>query len=197
MILYSVDRYASVRAIFYCAWILWTVPHSLLVFFVNFRSKCASREKDKGSYMRRVKCMRGDEVQLHSLTTRSGTELFCIWFKFVFFLLLRLGLPSVFFPYYTISTDDVFATFTSAGIGQSFVLKGMVGILVTKWRTDELKLCHQGRSRRNPEIALISVWKVSYWPWLGEVEIWMCSDTHQSSGLHAFKIFRQFRFREQ
>ena len=59
------------------------------------------------------------------------------------------------------------------------------------------KLCHQGRSRRNPEITLISVWKVSYWPWLGEVQIWMCSDTHQSLGPRAFKIFRQFRCREQ
>ena len=58
------------------------------------------------------------------------------------------------------------------------------------------KLCHQGRSRRNPEIALISVWKVSHWPWLGDLQIWMRSDTHQSLGLHAFKIFHQFWSRE-
>ena len=59
--------------------------------------------------------MRADEVKLHSLTTRSGTELICICFQFVIILLLRLGLQCAFFPYYTVSIDDVFATFSSAG----------------------------------------------------------------------------------
>lgn len=52
-------------------------------------------------------------------------------------LLLRLGLPCDFCPYYTVSIDDVFATFASAGTGHSFALKVTVGILVTNWQTDE------------------------------------------------------------
>ena len=141
--------------------------------------------------------MREDEVKLHSLTTRSGKELICIWFQFVIILLLRLGLQCVFFPYYTVSAILYLCSFHLYRDSAQFCAKRDGWDPCDKMADGWAKLCHQGRWRRNPEIALISVWKVSYWPWLGDVQIWMCSDMHQSLGLHAFKIFRQFRCREQ
>jgi hypothetical protein len=137
MIISSVNRYASDRVIFYlheycipCHTVCWCFTW---IFALNAHQMW---KRQRFLYARR-EVYGGRWGTAPLLTTKSGTELFCIWFKFDIILLLRLGLLSAFFPYYTVSIDYVFATFTSAGTGHSFALKGMVGFLVTNWRTDE------------------------------------------------------------
>lgn len=103
----------------------------------------------------------------------------------VIILLLRLGLSCAFFPCYTVSIDDCLCNLHFCRDRVQFCARRDGWVPCDKMADGWAKLC-QGRWRQNPEIALISVWKVSYWPWLGDVQIWTCCDAHQSLGLQNF-----------